>query len=183
MFDFFTSDTHFGHRAIIDMCHRPFNDTDEMTEGLIDNFNSVVGANDRVLWVGDVSFVNKTKTKAVFDRLRGKHWLVRGNHDSKAPWFMDVGFELVTSRMTFSMENFVFLVSHYPYKRNTNLRDVTERPHLLDRFPNKGGEDFLLHGHTHSLCKTDGRMIHVGVDAWDMFPASREQILELARKI
>ena len=34
---FFTSDTHFGHKNILDFCERPFQNTDEMDEHIIAN--------------------------------------------------------------------------------------------------------------------------------------------------
>ena len=179
MFDFFISDTHFGHKAIINLCARPFNSVEEMNEAIIANFNSVVGKNDRVLWCGDVSFTNKVNTKAIFDRLNGRSFLVCGNHEPSATWMLDVGFEAVTKSITFRMEEYKFLACHFPYQKYIDERHDLR---FIDSYPTKGGEDFLLHGHTHSLTKVCGTMIHVGVDAWDFMPVARDRILSIARE-
>lgn len=76
-----TSDLHFGHKNIIKFENRPYKDVEEMTEGLINNWNSVVTANDLVYILGDFSFMGKRKTEEVLKRLRGKKILIKGNHD------------------------------------------------------------------------------------------------------
>ncbi len=58
--DFFTSDTHFGHKNIITFCSRPFETIDEMNDNLIKNWNDMVKPTDRVFVVGDV-FLCKPK--------------------------------------------------------------------------------------------------------------------------
>ena len=45
---FFTSDTHFGHEAIIKFCSRPFKDAHEMDEVMINNWNNKVGPDDLI---------------------------------------------------------------------------------------------------------------------------------------
>lgn len=39
---FFTSDTHFGHANIINLCKRPFRDVNHMNDMLVENWNNVV---------------------------------------------------------------------------------------------------------------------------------------------
>lgn len=36
---FFTSDTHFGHANIINLCKRPFRDVNHMNDMLVENWN------------------------------------------------------------------------------------------------------------------------------------------------
>ena len=57
--NYYISDLHFGHRAIIDLDERPFNDVTEMEWALIDNWNEVVTENDTVYILGDFSYENK----------------------------------------------------------------------------------------------------------------------------
>ena len=55
----FTSDQHFGHEPIITFCDRPFYSLMHMQEELIDRYNSVIGKDDAVVWVGDAFFLKK----------------------------------------------------------------------------------------------------------------------------
>ncbi len=45
---YFTSDLHLGHRGIIEMQNRPFENVQEMNQVLIRNYNAVVHKNDTV---------------------------------------------------------------------------------------------------------------------------------------
>lgn len=45
---FFTSDTHFGHANIINLCKRPFRDVNHMNDMLVENWNNVVTDDDTV---------------------------------------------------------------------------------------------------------------------------------------
>lgn len=51
----FTSDTHFSHKRIIDMTKRPFADAQEMDERLIENINARVKADDVLYHLGDLA--------------------------------------------------------------------------------------------------------------------------------
>lgn len=79
---FFTSDTHFGHRAIIGFCNRPFSSVEEMTEVLVENWNSVVGPTDTIYHLGDFAFGGDAIWD-VINRLNGKKHLILGNHDER----------------------------------------------------------------------------------------------------
>lgn len=52
---YFTSDLHLGHRGIISMQNRPFENIQEMNQVLIRNYNAVVHKNDTVYILGDIS--------------------------------------------------------------------------------------------------------------------------------
>ena len=56
---YFTSDHHFCHAKIINMCNRPFADLDEMHDTLIKNWNDVIGKLDEVYILGDLIFRGK----------------------------------------------------------------------------------------------------------------------------
>ena len=45
---YFIADTHFNHKNIIEYCKRPFKDTLEMNEYIIEKWNSVVKDEDIV---------------------------------------------------------------------------------------------------------------------------------------
>lgn len=76
---YFTADTHFGHRLMLDW--RPFVSTDEMDQFIIDAWNSVIKPHDIVWHLGDFSSHNEARTRQIFDRLNGRKRLILGNHD------------------------------------------------------------------------------------------------------
>lgn len=79
---FFTSDTHFGHKKILEYEKdaRPFSSVEEMNETLISNWNSVVHDSDIVWHLGDFCFGKSNMEIA--KRLKGKKRLILGNHDT-----------------------------------------------------------------------------------------------------
>jgi calcineurin-like phosphoesterase family protein len=50
---YFTADLHLGHRAIINMQNRPFEDVEEMNRTLITNYNAVVSNADQLTEIGN----------------------------------------------------------------------------------------------------------------------------------
>src|SRR4051794_39894798 len=83
----FAGDHHFGHAKLLsfenaDGSHvRPgFRDVEHMNETMIANHTRVVGAADRVYFLGDVGF-GKATLAAVLPRLNGRKRLILGNHD------------------------------------------------------------------------------------------------------
>jgi calcineurin-like phosphoesterase family protein len=88
---FLTSDLHFFHRNIIQYSNRPYlnengdPDVDAMNEGIVANWNEVVGPKDRVYILGDVAMGGKSKAPKLAEylrRLNGTKYLVPGNHDT-----------------------------------------------------------------------------------------------------
>lgn len=78
---FFTSDTHFFHAGIIRHVRRPYADVSEMNDALVDNWNRTVPADGTVFHLGDFCFGSEAEWNAVLDRLKGRIYLVLGNHD------------------------------------------------------------------------------------------------------
>jgi calcineurin-like phosphoesterase family protein len=78
----FISDTHFGHKNIIEYEPeaRPFKDVKEMNEYIIHRWNDVVRDVDLVYHLGDFCFGKDNVDIA--GRLKGRKILVMGNHDN-----------------------------------------------------------------------------------------------------
>ncbi len=90
---FLIADTHFGHNKMVDIWGKR---KETHNEDMVSAWNSVVGKHDVVLHLGDLTMIGKEETKKYTSQLRGRKYLVRGNHDG-APdsWYQDVGFETI----------------------------------------------------------------------------------------
>ncbi len=80
---YFIADTHFNHSNIIKYCNRPFKNTYEMNEYIIQKWNSVVKNDDIVYHLGDVGYGALQEIKEILQRLNGTKILLKGNHDFK----------------------------------------------------------------------------------------------------
>ncbi len=161
---FLIADTHFGHENIIKYENRPFDDLKDMDEVMIKKWNSVVGKDDIVYHLGDVSFYNKEKTKAIISRLNGKKILIKGNHDKDSnQWWRDVGF---------------FEVSEYPII----LNEWVILQHTPPTYINEAMPYYYIYGHVHNtemyqtITKTSAC---VCVERWDYTPVDIEEIKNL----
>lgn len=110
----FVADTHFGHRNIITYCDRPWHDTDEMDEALVQNWNSHVKNGDKVWCLGDMAFHNYER----IGQLHGSLHLVPGNHDHERmskikPFVTEVHEEVVYLKLD---KLYRFVLCHYPLR-------------------------------------------------------------------
>src|SRR5512137_2991157 len=78
---FFTSDTHFDHKNIIQYCHRPFDSVDEMNEALVDNWNRTIAPEDLVYHLGDFTLGDIRHFNKWADQLNGHLRILPGSHD------------------------------------------------------------------------------------------------------
>lgn len=156
---FFISDTHFGHRNILNFNDkegksvRPFSTVEEMDEALIENWNRVVRPQDKIYHLGDVAIPRKGLD--CLARCNGDKILVRGNHDifklkDYVKYFRDVRGYVV-------LEN--YLASHIPV-----------HPESKGRFKKN------IHGHLHTNKLDDDFYINVSVEQINFAPVSWEEI-------
>ena len=79
---YYIADLHFFHGALNEkMDRRGFASVEEMNEYMIAKWNKRVRKNDDVVIIGDLSWGNVQETNALLQRLKGKLYLVCGNHD------------------------------------------------------------------------------------------------------
>ena len=79
---YYIADLHFFHGALNEkMDRRGFASMEEMNEYMIAKWNKRVRKNDDVVIIGDLSWGNVQETNALLQRLKGKLYLVCGNHD------------------------------------------------------------------------------------------------------
>ncbi len=175
---FFTSDTHFGHANVLKFCpdtRMNLKDIDEADERLITNWNNQVGDNDIVFHLGDVAFNPSQPIAEILKRLKGKIYLIAGNHDKKDYLKRTGRFEGIYDYLKLKLTGIdqKFILFHYPIY-SWDLRHYGS---------------IHLHGHTHGNLprwEADGRVMDVGIDArppkdmrlWDL-PA----ILDVMEKL
>ncbi len=160
----FTSDTHFGHSNIIKYCNRPFTSIEEMTEGLIDNFNQIVKPGDTLYHLGDISLNKEVDTNKILSRINGTKHLLTGNHDRVYMDRLNLSFESIQDYAVVKVEGVTLVLMHFP------ILSWDRRQHGA----------IHLHGHTHGGLNNSGTLrFDVGVDCWGMRPVCLDQILEL----
>ena len=183
-----TSDHHFGHANIIGYCARPFSDVDAMNQAMVDRWNDVVADDDEVWILGDLVMGQLTvNLSAHVWRLKGRKFLVPGNHDTcwrhrkKGPTqvtaYYDLGgiARIVNDPKPVVLAGQQVQINHFPYLLDTryDLKFMEHRP--------KDDGGWLLHGHIHEKWRQNGRQINVGVDAWDFAPVSDDTLCEIIR--
>lgn len=145
------SDTHFFHQKLVDMKER----TIDNTERIIDEWNSVIGPDDRVIHCGDFAFgEDLEKIEEVVNLLNGRVTLILGNHDT--PIKVRKVYRKYFKCMGVLHEDKI-VYSHYPVHPAT-LEELCTR--LTGH-----NERFNIHGHMHNRCVPDKRYFNVN---WDM---------------
>jgi calcineurin-like phosphoesterase family protein len=156
---FFISDTHFGHRGIIEFSgtkeFRKFNSIEEHDAELVKRWNSVVTKRDTVWHLGDVCF--GARNLHILEQLNGYKKLVLGNHDIYATEEYLKYFARVYGCYEFKG----MLLSHMPVA-----------PSQFSRY-------YLnVHGHLHAktLTAVDKRYINVSCEQINLTPISLDII-------
>lgn len=167
--NYYTSDLHFGHKNIIQYENRPFNSTEDMTIGLILNWNEIVKPDDDVYILGDFAFQNSYMTCGVINdilrRLNGKKHLIVGNHDSyvNKQAFNPRYFEEITPYKEIKDSGNFIVLCHYP----------------IESWNCKRYGGIHLHGHTHiNDSKPDMNRYNVGCMLYNYKPVTLKQILD-----
>jgi calcineurin-like phosphoesterase family protein len=166
----FTSDTHYGHKNVIEYSHRPFNDVEEMNETLVTNWNAVVRPGDLVYHLGDFCLGSQELAIKTVKRLNGQKYLVFGNHDKRLR--KDLEF-----------------LGHWIWARDLEQIEVEGQKLILCHYAmltwnqsHRGS--WQLHGHSHGSLADDPHSlrIDVGVDCHNMHPVSFETIRDIMSK-
>ena len=174
---FVISDTHFNHANILNFTNyegekiRPgFDSVEEMNEHMIDLWNSVVRDNDVVYHLGDVHFggyLNETSNRTILNSLRGRKYLIVGNHDHLNDPILHDHFKKVTF-WNYLKEHDVAL-SHLPLHESTLGEG-------------KGGKNTLnIHGHIHRNPPPTDRHINVSVEWVNYVPQEVSELIKNKR--
>lgn len=124
------TDTHIGHKPIIDYCGRPENFASIIEK----NWKRMVKPADTVIHLGDVAWGEENLRRLT--RLPGKKILVRGNHDAKSiPYYIEAGFDFACDALNMCLDGIDILFTHRPAYGHT--------------------ADINIHGHLHDLHRED----------------------------
>jgi calcineurin-like phosphoesterase family protein len=160
---FFTSDTHFGHAAIIRHQKRPFATVEQMDAALIMRWNACVRPTDTVYHLGDFCYRSGPKTAADYlARLSGTVHLICGNHDIDTVRDHGSAFASVSEMLTLKIDGQRIVLFHYPLR---------EWPHAFS-------DAWHLFGHVHGNLdhQPHGFSLDVGVDSHEYRPLSLAQV-------
>ena len=165
----FTADTHFNHENIIKYSDRPFSSLEEMTETIIERWNSAVKPADVVYHLGDFALSWGKKHAMAIDRilsrLNGNKWLIVGNHDRD---------EVVKNPRWCK-------VAHY-HELKVRLGGVHKQKIVMSHYPMRTWNQahygsWMLHGHSHGQLKDiGGKTLDVGVDCHSFFPVNIDYV-------
>tara|TARA_R110000868_G_scaffold211073_5_gene461173 strand:+ start:2391 stop:3044 length:654 start_codon:yes stop_codon:yes gene_type:complete len=182
-----TSDLHYSHKNI---CRgvtiwrtqegeipvsstRDFVNIDHMNDTIVNNINSVVGQDDDLIMLGDVSFGGFENIGIFLDRLVCKNiHLILGNHDHHIEnnrGDIQDRFLSVNHYLEVNIEDKNFVLSHYPFQSWNGL--------------NKGV--IMLHGHVHlpeDRKMGNGKKMDVGLDGNNIKPYSISEIIKIMEK-
>lgn len=188
MTTWFTSDTHFGHKNILEYCNRPFRDVTHMNNAIVGMWNELVAPDDTVWHLGDVALGKLDESLEAVSRLNGNIFLVPGNHDRVwAHWYhksiekrqrfdamyADAGLKVVHEIVEWELEDNPFLMCHLPYDG-----DSQEDERYVELRPENIGLP-LVHGHIHTKDTVRGlNQFHVGMDAHGYKPVHEDVIKE-----
>ena len=169
---FYTSDLHFGHEKILVYEDRPFASVEDMDECLIQNWNRKVKKGDDVYILGDFGFVTGKRANKLLNKLNGKKYLIKGNHDYyflKDKEFDPSKFVWIKDYATVKDGGKHICLFHYPLA-------VWDRRH-------HGALHF--YGHVHSNTTTNHPLLfnlgpnafNVGCDVHNYEPMTLEELL------
>lgn len=178
-----TSDTHFGHKKILDYC--PWRQDwarsiEEHDAVLIEAWNSVVAPDDVVFHLGDFALCKKERIAEIRRQLHGTIHLALGNHDRSAKSMTELGFEvhetILISRAR--PNDGVLIARHNPAEFPLDQMKIAR---------------LLLHGHWHGddhrpttgvAVEFRDKLVDVGIDARrEIAPADIDNIDWVARNV
>lgn len=167
------SDTHFNHTNIIGYCDRPFINSKEMDEKMVENWNSVVKDGDIVYHLGDVYF--GVEGRDSLSKLKGRKRLILGNHDNGKDTFLHKTFQKIMVWRMFP--EFGLLLSHIPLHKQSlerwessiadnSGRSTTEVSYYLRN----------IHGHIHNRESPSKYHRNVSVEQINYTPINIEEL-------
>lgn len=141
---YYISDLHFFHENLIRaMDKRAFDSVEAMNSYMIEQWNSVVRRNDEVVILGDLSIERWDKTEPIVKELKGKKYLVTGNHDKfvKDKSFDQSLFKWVGPYLEMKDNNRKVVLCHYPIMCYNGQYNFSKHGN---------SKTYMLYGHVHN---------------------------------
>ncbi len=164
---YWTADTHFGHKAILEHCPEraeAFGDLHTMNKILIDNINAIVGRNDTLRHLGDFCWqASRAGSYRQMINCRKIH-VVRGNHDAAS-----LRTHVSSLELMIFLKNPAIHACHWP----------------IESWGAIHYDGIHAHGHCHGRLRKLKNRVDVGVDSifkllGEWRPISEDELLELA---
>ena len=171
---FVSADHHFGHANVLRLCNRPFDTVEQMDLVFIELWNSVIGQNDLVYYLGDFTLNNEAFARSIFRQLNGmihilanpwhhdKRWLKKGLYYTASQEIVVYAppIQVVT------VEKVKVTFCHYP------LAEWEASYHM----------GVHLHAHCHGNLPRIANRLDVGVDVHNYYPILFEDAVKLAQE-
>lgn len=161
---YYISDCHFFHKALnTKMDIRGFDSVEQMNEHMIAQWNLKVRKNDEVVILGDFSWGSAQETQEVLDRLQGKLYLIKGNHDR------------FLSDKEFDASRFVWIKDYAELNENKRKVVLCHYPIACYNGQYRHNEEgnpktYMLHGHIHQT------MDQVYLDAYQEYIQKQQRL-------
>lgn len=175
----FTSDTHFFHDKVVEYSQRPFASVEEMNEGLIARWNSVVHRDGIVFHLGDFCFGTPDNWNYILDRLKGRIFLVLGNHDIRhINEEIASRFECVAIQMRLHVNSQKIYLNHFPFLSYSGDNHGTWQ--LFGHIHSNQQASNIIDKHRLTLLQPE--QYDVGVDNNNFTPVSYRQIEQIIER-
>ena len=140
---YYISDLHFFHESLNNqMDRRGFGSGQEMNDFMVEQWNRRVRRGDEVVVLGDLSLGRGAETNDILSRLKGKIYLIEGNHDQylKDKEFHRERLEWIKPYAEIHDNKRNVILCHYPVfcYNGQYRRDGDGKPRT-----------FMLYGHVH----------------------------------
>ena len=175
---YLVSDLHLSHNQPFLYEPRGFTSVKDMNEAIVENWNSVVKPEDRVICLGDIMLNDDEDAIKYIKQLNGEICLIYGNHETlkrqerihlELPEIIILGYA-----HQFKYKKLLIYLSHYP-----TLTANWDEKHFTQHVIN-------FHGHCHSRTpwiKPDNPFMYdVGLDAHNCTPIHIEEAISDIRQ-
>lgn len=184
MKNYYISDLHIGHHNALKFDNRPFANCKEQNNVLLENINRVVLPEDKLYFLGDLSWYNPEITLQFLQKINCKNkFLIVGNHDR---WVKNEAckkqFHGIYDLKRISDEGRIVILCHYPLA----VWDQSHRGsiHLYGHVHDNKNDDKVTDTHTILNHEEMKNAYNVGcmLDYMNYTPRTLDEIIQSNKK-